>query len=657
MNYYCLCGPALEVGSCAVSLCLLALALWQQSLIWRLRSESPRVRFAQGEKAAAASKATGWQSKSAFAAQLEAANVLDDLATVATAKKEATEIVDFDMALAKEKVKTDKTAALEKVEEDRHLDLATSPHTTTRESLKVARRARIATLEKAWCAEIATIETARQAEVATLLAARSSERAVLEAARRADCAAAALEAANQEWKRAEAYTSHEIKNRLLAIAELCVPVSSSGAIDSARICAIVTEAVEMIVKRGTVTQLDNGSYEAQLEDVDLFDLVETRAQRAQRPVVITPTEGDAASIITKLRLDPMLLCIIFDNMLSNAVKYGSETVAPAFRVRVEYIEAADSPKEGDSQICRVAIELHNAAGPRHAEFLALGEDEMNRLAATAGKTHARSVDGLAPMRFADEGFPMALECGSVLGGSLRLALNAQGVVATLELPRTFFAVAMTPQQLELVSRLSYAIVDDSAICCKKLNRVVGKAFTATRAPPLIAGATRETIESFPKAVVAADTDVVFIDQNFGTVCQSLKGTDLVCSIRAMDAAAVPKVKQRLIFIVSANDSKDDRVLYKFAGADDCLSKNAVSATAVEELLRKHAATELDRAAKLVEAPMDDAAAKPTASKKPRSEAPKSKAPKMASKAPKTRTASEDSPEPALSTSDDSADAA
>jgi len=95
-------------------------------------------------------------------------------------------------------------------------------------------------------------------------------------------------------------------------------------------------------------------------------------------------------------------------------------------------------------------------------------------------------------------------------------------------------------------------------------------------------------------VVAADVDVVFTVQNFGTTVKDRKGTDFVSSIRALDAAAPTAGQQRLI--VSANDSMDDRILYKSAGADDCLSKNIVSTNGIEGLLREHVATGLARVA-------------------------------------------------------------
>jgi hypothetical protein len=80
-------------------------------------------------------------------------------------------------------------------------------------------------------------------------------------------------------------------------------------VDRARIRAIVDDAIEMIVLRGILVELALGSYAARLKDVDLDELIRARATRALRPVVIRPTEGDTASYVNKLRLDPMLLCL------------------------------------------------------------------------------------------------------------------------------------------------------------------------------------------------------------------------------------------------------------------------------------------------------------------------------------------------------------
>ncbi|KAJ1449942.1 hypothetical protein M885DRAFT_571989 [Pelagophyceae sp. CCMP2097] len=177
-------GPtAVEVGTSALALLLALLALWQLRLIHRLRAASPRVRFAKDSFKAGNAAAKNYTGRPATRAALkahEAARVLDDLATVAWAKKEVAEMVEIDKAASLEKVLAAKTAALAKVE-GRHRD--------------VARYASIRTLEQAWCAEIATMEVARRLDAAALETAHASDRAVLEAVRRADSAAAALEAA------------------------------------------------------------------------------------------------------------------------------------------------------------------------------------------------------------------------------------------------------------------------------------------------------------------------------------------------------------------------------------------------------------------------------------------------------------------------------
>jgi len=94
--------------------------------------------------------------------------------------------------------------------------------------------------------------------------------------------------------------------------------------------------------------------------------------------------------------------------------------------------------------------------------------------------------------------------------------------------------------------LTTAIVDDSRINCRMLERVARKAFPSASAP-LVAGATLASIEDFARRVVDADSDVVLVDQNFGAVCQSLYGTDLVRQIRTLDRGE--RAPPRLIFVV------------------------------------------------------------------------------------------------------------
>jgi len=449
--------------------------------------------------------------------------------------------------------------------------------------------AQVATLGAALRAELATIEAARRAELARLEAKRLAELATLEAKRLTELAAAVADAAMTERKRAETYMSHELKNCFFAILEMCFSNDDTTAdIDAAKIRSIATEAIKMLVARGIMTTLASGAYGARLEDVNLVDLIETRIARIaprNRDVVVEPIMGDAAACATMLRSDQMLLCIILDNLLSNAFKYGEEQTSPRFEICVEN----DGSGSADEGLCNVRVSLHNGAGPRHAELLALGDEELNRIAAAEGS----SAHNTAPSSAGEgEGYPMSLTCAKKLGGFLRLHITEKSVVATLTLPRTPFVAALSTQRLERIAKLSYALVDDSAFCRKSLARVAGAMFHSPRAPPHFAGETCESIELFAQAVVDQDIDVVFVDQSFGTVCRTLMGTDVASNIRKLDLAS--GAERRLIIVVSANDATDDRIFYIQSGADDCLSKNRTNSSSLQELLRKHATTGFSR---------------------------------------------------------------
>ena len=155
------------------------------------------------------------------------------------------------------------------------------------------------------------------------------------------------------------------------------------------------------------------------------------------------------------------------------------------------------------------MELHNAAGPRHAELLELGDDELNRIAAAEGL----SAHHLERSSGEGEGYPMSLTCAQKMGGTLGLHLLETEVVATLTLPRTPFVAALSKQRLERIAKLSYALVDDSGFTRKMLARVANAMFHSPRSPPLIAGETCESIEQFAQAVVEQDIDVVFVDHS------------------------------------------------------------------------------------------------------------------------------------------------
>jgi hypothetical protein len=194
---------------------------------------------------------------------------------------------------------------------------------SSKAALDAARRAEVARVEKAWCAEIARHDAATRAKIATLEVAKKSEIALLEAQRRSESTEASLEAQLAERRKSEAYTNHEIKNRLVAMGELCerqVPLE--------QIMALVEETIETIVRRNTLRCLATGTYCPSPEQIDLSKFIEQRAFRfspARRHVVVMPTKGDAKSC-TALLLDPLLIGIIVDNLSSkNSVSVFAPT--------------------------------------------------------------------------------------------------------------------------------------------------------------------------------------------------------------------------------------------------------------------------------------------------------------------------------------------
>jgi signal transduction histidine kinase len=176
-----------------------------------------------------------------------------------------------------------------------------------------ATRAKIATLEAAKNAKIATLEAAKKAEIALLEQATKAEIARLEAQRSADITAASLEAKLAERRKSEAYTNHEIKNRLVAIKAL---FESEETLETIK--AMVEETLETIERKSVFNRLATGTYSLSPEQIDLSKLVEQRVLRfrpANRHVEVTPTKGDAKSCVA-LHLDPLLFGIIVDNLSS-----------------------------------------------------------------------------------------------------------------------------------------------------------------------------------------------------------------------------------------------------------------------------------------------------------------------------------------------------
>ncbi|KAJ1449634.1 hypothetical protein M885DRAFT_534956 [Pelagophyceae sp. CCMP2097] len=390
-------------------------------------------------------------------------------------------------------------------------------------------------------------------------------------------------------ERMERYVNHEIKNRLVVLSQLCS--------DEAQL-ELVAEMAETLNEKMVLVRLSSSCYKARLDEtVDLVALVDRRLQRyrdASCPFVRTPTMGAAAGAASALRLDALLVKIVFDNILSNAFKYGSATRPPSLTMHLE--------PDGCARVSLV-IELTNWAGREHAALLTMGEAELNRIAGAEGE---RAHTSTAMSISSGDGFPMAVVAARALGGTLRLRLSGSCVVAHLELSKVAIGVtsdAKGPRRSSLFDRtstqgrifgraqpvdpsqLTIAIVDDSPLQRKVFKKHMSK--IAPRGPPVIlAGDTMESIDEFARVVCDADVDVVFTDQHFSPVHHTKAGTDIVREIRALDAAAGRP--PRLIFVASGNDSPEDAAAYLAAGADGSLSK--ISSTQLRHLIELHATT-------------------------------------------------------------------
>ncbi|KAJ1448015.1 hypothetical protein M885DRAFT_168255 [Pelagophyceae sp. CCMP2097] len=417
------------------------------------------------------------------------------------------------------------------------------------------------------------------------------ERAMIDELRRdAAHAAAAKEQrtsdAFQMSEKTERYLNHELKNRIFILGQSIVDKSLLGQID---------EITEVLNNKAVLVRLSTGRYEPSWDAVDPTALIGRRWQRfvaADSPFERAETTG-AAAHRTVLRFDKVLFNICLDNMLSNAFKYGDASKPPSLALRIDPLD------DGATRV-RLSLELRNWAGHEHAALLQLGEEELNEIARAEGR---RAHEHAAELS-AGDGFPMAAAAARALGGTVRLVLLPDGVIAKLELPdvaaeltvaaRRSAAAAAAPVEL---SWLKIAMADDSAMFRKMIAMLTEK---VTSRVPIVAGATRESIDGFPKMVIEGDVDVVFLDFNFAPVHHTKTGVDICRECRQLDAEEgnVP----RLIFIVSANDSPEDAERYRAAGADGSLGKKLTPAKlrqVLEDAVRTHPRFAARRASDLV----------------------------------------------------------
>ncbi|KAJ1455677.1 hypothetical protein M885DRAFT_616938 [Pelagophyceae sp. CCMP2097] len=397
--------------------------------------------------------------------------------------------------------------------------------------------------------------------------------AARDAAAAEQCKDERLRYAFEMSEKTERYLNHELKNRIFVLGQSCAAQSLHGQID---------EIAEVLNSKAVLMRLSTGRYEPSWDAVESVSLIDTRWQRfvaANSPFERVPTTG-AAAHRRSLRLDKVLFNIILDNILSNAFKYGDPSRPPSLSLNIDPVD------DGATRV-RLSLELRNWAGPEHEALLEMGEAKLNEIAHAEGR---RAHEHAAELSSGD-GFPMAAAAASALGGTVRLVLLPDGVLAKLELPDVaavlpgsarFAAVPAAPVEL---SWLKIAMVDDSASFRKTFARLSEK---VTSQEPFVAGATRESIDDFPKAVVERDCDVVLLDFNFAPTHHTKTGVDLCRECRQLDAEEGNA--PRLIFIVSANDSPEDAERYRAAGADGSLGKKMSVATlrqVLEDAVQTH----------------------------------------------------------------------
>lgn len=155
-----------------------------------------------------------------------------------------------------------------------------------------------------------------------------------------------------------------------------------------------------------------------------------------------------------------------------------------------------------------------------------GEDKFNSIAAEeGGRLHGATLAAAS----SGDGFPMALKCARLLGGTLRLKLlkDEMAVIAVLRLPRVSIVAAPDSNPKEIlvqaaadepitIRSLRYAIIDDSATIRKMLLKKIELALPPSR-DSLVAGASCESIDAFDGDVARVDADIVFVDMNFGVM--------------------------------------------------------------------------------------------------------------------------------------------
>ncbi|KAK3245521.1 hypothetical protein CYMTET_44914 [Cymbomonas tetramitiformis] len=334
--------------------------------------------------------------------------------------------------------------------------------------------------------------------------------------------------------------------------------------------------------RPMLNSVFDGTYVPRLVDMSCEQILRLFAEENGILAVVEAT-ADPALAEMPVWLDLHVMRMVLNNLVSNALKYGSTSVAPHIYMAM--------PEQHAVELC-----LWNAPGPNHAEFLANSSEILRTKRATCQEWMS---DGIGM-----ETIKLCLTCA---GWSLRHHVNSEGTTFQVHMPLKYQApsgkftpqkslrnlsggsveatfpdtvVAFSPLKAALFEQaepplgsaqtqfpwetVQVAVLDDAALMrhayTQQLTSLGIKSFW-------VMGATRAEIDGFASLVLEHDVDLVIIDHNLNEVLSEEERNSLTGSTvrRDLKAAGFKGI------ILTRTENSDSRKLLD-EGFDDVLPK-------------------------------------------------------------------------------------
>ncbi|KAK3283463.1 hypothetical protein CYMTET_8839 [Cymbomonas tetramitiformis] len=350
--------------------------------------------------------------------------------------------------------------------------------------------------------------------------------------------------------------------------------------------------------RAALNEISDGTYHPQETNLSCMDFVVIFAQKFGLQATLPPRECAGLGI----KLDPVLMSTVLNNLVSNALKYGGTDVKPQLSV------------SWAQHYTTVFVKLWNAPGDNHQEFmrasecglptgsdqepstqrfsLGIGIQTIQKCMAATSWALSHVVDHKGTT------FQVAMPRAALVGYSLRgqpsiarlqvcdsnpplpETLPPAASAETVRVPSSKPAVAKSATGASFPSTVKIAVLDDSAM----LRAMYAAGLRKTRVKQFyVMGASLDEISRFPDFVMQEQVDMVILDQDLSEVVPSAGKLDVHGTVVMREL--VSRGFRGICITRTADDSEKMRSTYLESGFDFVLSKREAFHTQLPRVWR------------------------------------------------------------------------